>query len=409
MSSSPQPFLLGVNYWPRRKAMYWWSDFDPAEVREEFSLIRDIGMSMVRIFLLWDDWQPSPTTVDAAAVRNLGLVAGAAADLGLQLDVTFFTGHMSGPNWAPAWLLRPGQALPAGIRQVVSGGRVVDCGYANMFSDPAARLAARLLLSTVVTAYKDHPGIGIWNLGNEPDLFAWPPDPASGREWVREMAALIHEIDPLHPVTCGLHSASLIEDNGLRVPDVFAETDLAVIHGYPMYAEGWATGPLDPDFVPYLCALVTALCGKPTLAEEFGGCTVLPGQPSAVWAWQSYGRPRTQFMAAEDELAAYLEQVLPRLVEVGALGAMLWCFADYIPELWQRPPCDQAQHERFFGLVRPDGSLKPHAEVIRRFAAARPLVQPARRTVELAISPEAYYQAPLMHAVGHYRSFRQQG
>ena len=34
-------------------------------------------------------------------------------------------------------------------------------------------------------------------------------------------------------------------------------------------------------------------------------------------------------MASEEDLAAYLEQVLPRLVEVGAPGAMIWCFADY--------------------------------------------------------------------------------
>ena len=34
------PFLLGVNYWPRRKAMYWWAEFDAAEVREEFAMIR---------------------------------------------------------------------------------------------------------------------------------------------------------------------------------------------------------------------------------------------------------------------------------------------------------------------------------------------------------------------------------
>jgi hypothetical protein len=31
-----ESFVLGVNYWPRRKAMYWWSDFEAAEVREEF-------------------------------------------------------------------------------------------------------------------------------------------------------------------------------------------------------------------------------------------------------------------------------------------------------------------------------------------------------------------------------------
>ena len=36
-----QPFTLGVNYWPRRKAMYWWSDFDAGEVREEFAVIKE--------------------------------------------------------------------------------------------------------------------------------------------------------------------------------------------------------------------------------------------------------------------------------------------------------------------------------------------------------------------------------
>ena len=46
-----EPFLLGVNYWPRRKAMYWWSDFDAGEVREELSIIRELGLSAVRLFL----------------------------------------------------------------------------------------------------------------------------------------------------------------------------------------------------------------------------------------------------------------------------------------------------------------------------------------------------------------------
>ena len=30
-----EPFTLGVNYWPRRKAMYWWNNFDAGEVRNE--------------------------------------------------------------------------------------------------------------------------------------------------------------------------------------------------------------------------------------------------------------------------------------------------------------------------------------------------------------------------------------
>lgn len=401
---SSQPFTLGVNYWPRRKAMYWWSDFDAGEVREEFSVIREVGMNMVRLFLLWDSWQPTPDTVDAEALRNLETVATTAADLGLSLNVTFFTGHMSGPNWAPGWMLLPNEPMLPHVRQVVSGGKVVNCGYRNPYTDPLVLKAEELLLRTVVERLHDHPGIGLWNLGNEPDLFAWPPDPPTGRAWTRRMTEVIRQIDQTNPVTCGLHMADLVMDTGLRVNDVFAAVDVAVMHGYPMYTP-WANGPLDPDFVPYLCALTSALSGKPTMMEEFGGCTTAPGQPSATWEWTAYGQPRSQFMASEEALAEYIAAVLPRLVEVGSTGAVLWCYADYAPELWDRPPCEESHHERFFGLVRPDGSLKPHAEVVKRFAATNPQVQEARRVVELDLTPEEFYRSAHRHAPRLYEAF----
>lgn len=343
-------------------------------MREEFSLIHDLGLSLVRIFLLWDDFQPAPDTVSSASLDHLVEVCDIAAALDLQLDVTFFTGHMSGPNWSPRWLLH-GRPLP-GARQLVSAGEIVQRGYRNPYTDPLALNAERHLLRTLVGALKDHPAIGMWNLGNEPDLFACPPSAEAGRTWVREMTTLMHSLDPRHPVTCGLHMANLLQDNGLRVDQVFAATDIAVMHSYPMYAD-WACAPLDPDFVPFTCALVAALSNKPVLMEEFGGCTAPPGKPSFDWEWIGYGRLIKQFMAGEEEFAAYLAAVLPRLVEVGATGALIWCFADYIPELWHRPPCSDSWHERYFGLVRPDGTLKAHAKVLKDFAATHPVVGPA--------------------------------
>lgn len=396
-----EPFVLGVNYWPGRKAMYWWSDFDAGEVADDFGVIADLGMGVVRVFLLWDDWQPSPGRVSAERLRDLGVVCDIAAGRSLGLDVTFFTGHMSGPNWVPAWLLDSNAASPSPhVNQVVSGGAVVKPSYRNMFSDPAAVAASRLLVETVVGEYRDHDAIWMWNLGNEPDLFAYPESAAAGRSWVREMRELIGDIDPDHDVTMGLHTNNLFLDTGLRIDDVFAETDVAVMHGYPMYVP-WARSELDPDFVPYLCALTSALCGKPCLAEEWGGCTTPDGGASTTWRWASYGGvERTQFMAGEEELAGYVDAVLPKLVEVGATGAMLWCYADYAEHLWDRPPCDPAgaRHERHFGLVRRDGSVKPHAEAVRRFAETRPVVQPARRTVTLDVTPDEYYEDPSGYA-----------
>ncbi|MFC1936471.1 glycoside hydrolase family 2 TIM barrel-domain containing protein [Chloroflexota bacterium] len=399
------PFVLGVNYWPRRKAMYWWGDFDPGEVDEEFALIAELGLNVVRMFLLWDDFQPEPSDVSEEALSNLVVVADTAAKYNLGLDVTFFTGHMSGPNWAPGWLLG-GQLPPKEWgRQVVSGGKVVMEGYRNMFHDPVALGAQKILIERVVKRLKDHSGIWMWNLGNEPDLFAWPDTFKDGRGWTREMRDLIRQIDPVHPVTCGLHGDSLYRDNGLRIDQIFAETDVAVMHSYSIYTD-WLEDPLDPDFAAFSCALTAALCGKPVLMEEFGGCTAQPGEPTHTIEWDSLGRKRKQLMVSEEDLAEFIRLSLQRLVETGATGAIVWCFADYIPELWDKPPCVEARHERFFGLVRPDGSLKPHAKELQKFADRKPVIQAMPDYARFAVDPDDYYEFPLIKIKEFYEKFK---
>ncbi len=403
-----QPFTLGVNYWPRKKAMYWWSNFDAGEVREEFAIIKEIGLNVVRLFLLWDDFQPEPTSVAKDKLDNLVKVADIAAEYGLGLDVTFFTGHMSGPNWSPRWLLGgplPPSAHQHWLRDVVSNGKITDQGYRNMFHDEMALNATRLLLKTVVSTLKDHPAIWMWNLGNEPDLFAWPNSSDEGAAWVKEMVGLIKAIDPKHPVTIGLHGDGLHRDNGLRIDKVYAQTDVAVMHSYPMYTP-WARKPLDPDFVPFTCALTSALSGKPVLMEEFGGCTALPGEATYTWKWvETNGRDHEQFMASEEDFAEFLSLTIPKLQDSGATGAMLWCYADYVPELWDLPPCQNSRHERYFGLVRPDGSLKPHAKVIQEFAKTNPQVKPIPDYAKLTVNADEFYKEPLGYLIDLYQQY----
>jgi endo-1,4-beta-mannosidase len=401
-------FVLGVNYWPRRKAMYWWNNFDAGEVREEFSVIRELGLKVVRIFLLWDDFQPEPDSVSKEALDNLATVADVAAENNLGLDVTFFTGHMSGPNWSPRWLLGgdlPGKDNFGWIRDLVSSGKPTAQGYYNMFHHEVAIEAERLLLKTVVEMLKDHQAIWLWNLANEPDLYAWPLTSEEGAAWVRQMVDLIKSIDPNHPVTIGLHGDGLHRDNGLRIDKVYKHTDIAVMHSYPMYTP-WARKPLDPDFVPFTCALTAALAGKPILMEEFGGPTTQPGEPSQIIKWTATnGREHQQFMASEEDFAEFIAQTLPKLQESGATGAMIWCYADYIPELWNVPPCLNYHHERFFGLVRADGSPKPHAKVIRDFALTQPKIKPIPDYANFEVDPEEFYKDPTPFLLDSYRQY----
>jgi hypothetical protein len=75
--------------------------------------------------------------------------------------------------------------------------------------------------------------------------------------------------------------------------------------------------------------------------------------------------------------------------------------------LWDKPPCDNSQHERFFGLVRPDGSLKPHARVLRDFSAAKPQVKPIPDYAKLTIDPGKFYGNPVRQVWHMTRLYRQ--
>jgi endo-1,4-beta-mannosidase len=306
--------------------------------------------------------------------------------------VTFFTGHMSGPNWAPSWLLGGSEPVPGG-RQVISGSDRDAGSYRNPFVDLEALAAAELLLRETVSRLRQHPAIWAWNLGNEPDLFALPPGERDGPDWAGRLFAVIRELDEAHHVSVGLHADSLMRDNGLRADRMFASADMAVMHAYPIYANFGAEA-LDPDAVPFATALTASLSGRPTLMEEFGACTAPLGQATTTWEWQALGSSWSQVMLSEEALAEHLEDVLPRLVEVGATGALLWCYADYAEAIWDQPPCDTKLHERHFGLVRPDGSLKPHAEVVRRFIAGGPTIAAPSARASIAVDGDELYRDP---------------
>jgi len=405
------PFLMGVNYWPRSKAMFFWRDFDAGEVREEFAMIRELGLTHVRLFLLWESFQPDPKSVSSKALRDLATVCEIAADLHLKLQPTFFTGHMSGPNWAPDWLLDHTSKRRDGELRLVNLSRCTASPHSihNVYTTPFVVEAAKLQLRTICGELKDHPAIWAWSLGNEPDLFCQPPDAITGKKWVGEMVEAIKSVDPEHPVLIGLHVASLHGEVGLRVDHVAQETDISVMHGYSIY-DRLAREPLDPNYVPFMNCVTAALAKRPVLFEEFGLCTDYPDHPSElrdITCWD--GSKRKQYFSSEADGAAYYANVLPRLQKVGALGAFAWCFADYDQKLWDRPPCDFVEHERFFGLVRPDGTFKPMAHAVAEFARSHPKIGNQTKRVGLPVSADEYYRDPWQYLPAMYETFGKVG
>ena len=382
---SADVFELGCNYWPRRRAMYMWRDLDLGEIREELVEIRELGFDVVRVFALTEDFLPSPASVDGRHVDALVDVARAAKDAGLRIVPTMIVLNMSGRVWWPRWMLD-------------DRGRPRD-----LFSDEALLGAQSLLVETCARALAGDSALRAIDLANEIDDAQMPSSREAGRRWANALAEASRRGAPGTPVQIGTHLPSLSRVNNMRVDDLAAAADEDCMHAYPLYTEV-ARSPLDPDLVPFSCALTAALAGsgRPVLMQELGLCTAPRGSAGRFIEDDFLGAQRRQYLASEEEAATYYREVLERLVETGAAGAYAWCYADYDPLLWDRPPLDRALRERTFGLVRSDGSRKPAADVFRSFAGR------ARAAKPLAIragTADAYYADPARHFAELYARY----
>lgn len=384
------PFVVGVNYWPRRKAMFWWQRFDEGEVRDEFAEIKALGLDIVRIMLMWEDFQPEPFKANPDAVRDLGTVLDIAQESGLRVIPSLFVGHMSGINWAPTWAL--GGPAPSGQTPVWSGGAPVDRAPGDLYEDPPLLRAQIFGLRSIVKSYAGHPALHAWNITNEHDNFLTPRTPDAAWLWNLLLCNEVRRLDPATPVTAGLHIEDYDRYRNFHPADMAEGEDYLSIHGYALYTR-WARTPLDAAVVPFGVALARALGGKDVLAEEYGICTTPDGKTSEQRTMTMGSRSWRQLFASDEQAALYYAQVGEQLLKVGATGALAWCFSDYVPDLFDTPPFDTMVHERYFGLTRADGSVKPCLEALTALKEhtvqeSEPLTVPA----DYDDAPERHFQ-----------------
>lgn len=378
--------------------MYWWRRFDPSVVKRDFSLLGEYGFEVVRIFLLWEDFQPEMRRVSVRALNHLVEVAEMAHGSHLQILPTFFTGHMSGLNWLPPWMLD--SESRADHFPVFSRGEMRSVGVRNMYSDRGVWKAQRLLLRETTGALQGHPAIWGWDMGNEPSRVGLPPSRDAAWAWLEEMVIELKRYDSDIPVTLGLHQEDLEEDRRLGPRDAARFCDILSIHTYPGHAT-WSDGPRD-RVVPLFLALLTAwLGGREVLLGAFGISTD-PGGRMLCEA----DRLKLQDveMASEEDGAVYYRGVLELLISAGIPGAFVWCFSDYEPVLWGMPPFDRHLHERYCGLFRWDGSPK---EAVKWVAVADRWIPKRELGFDwIDIQPEEYWECPMDHLKRLYSRFR---
>jgi len=384
-------FALGVNYWPASSAMRMWQRFDGAEIEEDFRRCARAGCDTVRIFLLWEDFQPQPSSVAEGTLTKLREVADRAARAGVGLIPTLFTGHMSGVNWYPAWALG---GEPARRFRTLTGGSIVDRATRDWAEQPVLDAQA-LLAREAGRTLAGHPALRMWDLGNENSNCWVPRTREDGRRWLAAMADAIRAADPTTPITIGLHAEDLEEDRRIGPAEAAEVCDVLCMHGYPMNLR-WARSKDDDRVLPFLASVTRWLGGKDVLFEEFGAPTNDMHDPDAARV--------ADMLLEEADGARYTAQAIDGLAAAGCTGALLWCYADYARSIWREPPLDTAIHERHFGLWRADGAPKPVvAELVRRRQTQRSPVP----TVAWIDLPRAdFFDRPLANLVQLYEAYR---
>jgi hypothetical protein len=354
MKISPlETFALGCNYWASHAGIFMWSQWQPEIIEEDFRLLSQSGLKVLRVFPLWPVFQPitqlygfqgerkeirwgekrcsndeaGQAGVSKEAMEKFKTFADLAKKYNLDLIVGLITGWMSGRFFAPPAL----------------EGR-------NVLTDPMAIMWEVRFVQYFVRHFKNHPAILAWDLGNECNCMGKISSREEAWCWTASITNAIRSEDISHPVISGMHSLSADMKSHWTIRDQAELTDMLTTHPYPLFTPHCDLDPLD---AMRSCLHATAesvyyadIAGKPCMVEEIG--TLGP------------------MIASEEVAARYMRTNLFSLWAHDCQGALWWCGFDQLH--LEKPPYDWESVERELGLFRNDRSLKPVMEEYRAFA-----------------------------------------
>jgi endo-1,4-beta-mannosidase len=379
--------------------MYWWQHFDRSLLGDDLFRIQETGSRVVRIFLLWEDFQPRAKKVSTLCLDNLVEVAEQADRRGLMVLPTFFTGHMSGVNYLPPWTL---WAKETELRYpTFSLGKTRPNLPRSPYEDPEILEAQALLVREVSGALKGHPALHAWDLGNSPSCVAIPPDRQSACLWLRVMTEELRARDETIPITLGMNEQDLWENPVWRSQAAAEHLDFLSMQAYPFCSE-LPSDPLDSYLPPFLGILSRWLGGKEVLLIGFGVPTSPVLKPDRVT------EPLvTDGLVSEEQAGEFFRSVLNRLLEAGITGAVASYFSDYPPGLWKIPPLDTEVRERHMGIYRHDGSPKDLLPILRPFGSVQRRPLPEEPPSWIDLSREEYNEDPEQHIRRLYKNYRE--
>lgn len=349
-------FQLGCNYWASHAGIYMWRCWDKQVVENDFRILSQSGVQVLRVFPLWSDFQPltylqgngyceirqGETPIDRSTPEGLAGVDPVmigrfeefvllAKKYSLQLIVPLITGWMSGRMFFPR----------------AFEGR-------NPISDYETIKWELRFIRYFVNRFKDFDNIIAWEAGNETNVMSFADEgwkQGNYYVWLSNIAGAIRSSDPTRPVYAGIHGLSIEGALGITIAEAGEVCDVLTVHPYPAFVphcfvDGFGS-MRSKLHATTESVLYSHISGKPCLCEEIGHLG--------------------SSLGCDETVAQYLRANLYSLWTHGLTGLLWWCAFDQ--EHLAYPPYDWCACEQELGLFKSNGQSKVLAKEVENFRA----------------------------------------
>ena len=347
-------FQLGCNYWASHAGIYMWRNWDKNVVEQDMQRLQKCGVSILRVFPLWADFQPltlarnnsfkeflqgdqpldrhtpeGAAGVDPVMMERFREFLELAKKYSMQLIIPLITGWMSGRMFFP----------PAFADR-------------NPISDCETIKWELRFVRCFVEHFKHYDNILAWEAGNETNVMSFADEgykQGNYYVWLSNIAGAIRSADPSHPVIAGIHGLTVHGDLGITISEVGEICDVLTVHPYAAfvphcYVDGYDT-MRSKLHATTESIMYSHISGKPCLCEEIGHLG--------------------NSLGCEESSAQYLRANLYALWAHGFPGLLWWCAFDQ--EHLTYAPYDWCACEQELGLLRSDGTPKAKAEEMLDF------------------------------------------
>ena len=387
-------FFIGCNYWASHAGMYMWRNWDAETVRKDLETLSRYGMTVLRVFPLWPDFQPIRRLyggggcrqgigndrlfssaeerrggVDPVMLERFRFLCDTADACGLKLIVGLLTGWMSGRLFVP----------PAFEER-------------NVLSDPEALKWEIRFVRRFVREFRDHPAICAWDLGNECNCMAGVSGPDEAWGWLNAISSAIRLEDLSHPVVSGMHSISTNSRDNWNLYDQGELLDVLTTHPYPLFTPECDREPFNTIRNELHSSgeslLYQGISGKPCFPEEAGSLGPM--------------------ICSDERAAASLRCSLFSCWANHLHGFLWWCAFDQMHLPFA--PYDWTAVERELGLFHETRESKETARVMQEFALFLkdfPYPLPERKIDAVCLVPRTKKSFP--EAFGAYLLAKQAG